>query len=102
MKFKTTQKQIKTNYTVIKVPYCGLQTLLRYRSPIAYTTRVEGWASDVYDLGYGVAVSTGYQPFGGDFGLDFQAIEKEAEGKTRDEVDQIINSLVDKIMKEYL
>ena len=65
MKFKTTQKAIKANYnTIICVPYCGLQTLLYHESPIAYTERREGWAADIYDMGGGVAIVTGYAPFG--------------------------------------
>lgn len=65
MKFKTTQKAIKANYNaIICVPYCGLQTLLNYESPIAYTERREGWAADIYDIGGGVAIVTGYAPFG--------------------------------------
>ena len=65
MKFKTTQKAIKTNYnTIICIPYCGLQNLLNYKSPVAYTVRREGWAADIYDMGGGVAIVTGYAPFG--------------------------------------
>lgn len=65
MKFKTTQKAIKANYnTIICVPYCGLQNLLKYESPVAYTERREGWAADIYDMGGGVAIVTGYAPFG--------------------------------------
>lgn len=65
MKFKTTQKAIKANYnTIICVPYCGLQTLLNYENPVAYTVRREGWAADIYDMGGGVAIVTGYAPFG--------------------------------------
>lgn len=65
MKFKTTQKAIKANYNIIIcVPYCGLQNLLNYASPVAYTERREGWAADIYDMGGGVAIVTGYAPFG--------------------------------------
>lgn len=65
MKFKTTQKAIKANYnTIIYIPYCGLQNLLNYESPVAYTVRREGWAADIYDMGGGVAIVTGYAPFG--------------------------------------
>ena len=65
MKFKTTQKAIKANYnTIICIPYCGLQNLLNYESPVAYTERREGWAADIYDMGGGVAIVTGYAPFG--------------------------------------
>lgn len=65
MKFKTTQKAIWANYNkIICVPYCGLQNLLNYESPVAYTVRREGWAADIYDMGGGVAIVTGYAPFG--------------------------------------
>lgn len=65
MKFLTTQKAIKECFRVIiAVPYCGLQNLLNYDSPIAYTKRREGWAADIYDMGGGVAIVTGYAPFG--------------------------------------
>ena len=64
MKFKTTRKAIKQGYeNVIQVPYCGLQNLLRCESPIAYTTRAEGWGADIYDFG-NTAIVTGYAPFG--------------------------------------
>ena len=65
MKFKTTQKEIRANYyAIICVPYCGLQNLLNYESPVAYTVRREGWAADIYNMGGGVAIVTGYAPFG--------------------------------------
>lgn len=65
MKFKTTQKEIRANFNkIICVPYCELQTLLNYESPVAYTVRREGWAADIYDMGGGVAIVTGYAPFG--------------------------------------
>ena len=64
MKFKTTQKSIKQGYkNVIQVSYCGLQSLLRCESPIAYTTRAEGWGADIYAFG-NTAIATGYAPFG--------------------------------------
>lgn len=65
MKFKTTQKEIRANFNkIICVPYCGLQILLSYESPVAYTVRREGWGADIYDMGGGVAIVTGYAPFG--------------------------------------
>lgn len=65
MKFKTTQKAIRVNYNkIICVPYCELQNLLNYESPVAYTVRRDGWAADIYDMGGGVAIATGYAPFG--------------------------------------
>ena len=65
MKFRTTQKEIKANFSkIISVPYCSLQNLLCWESPVAYTTRREGWAAYIYDMGGGVAIVTGYAPFG--------------------------------------
>ena len=65
MEFRTTQKEIRANYDkIICVPYCGLQNLLNHESPVAYTVRREGWAADIYDMGGGVAIVTGYAPFG--------------------------------------
>ena len=64
MKARTTQKEIKNSYkNIISVPYCALQNLLNYQNPVAYTSRREGWASDIYSID-GVAISTGYAPFG--------------------------------------
>jgi hypothetical protein len=60
MKFKATKKEMKDNYYhIISIPYCNAQHLLNYLSPIAYSTRAEGWACDYYDA-CGVLISTGY------------------------------------------
>lgn len=82
MKFKTTQKAIRVNYNkIICVPYCELQTLLNYESPVAYTQRREGWAADIYDMGGGVAIVTGYAPFGNIRPTyeQMKAVEEQAE-----------------------
>lgn len=65
MKIRVTQKAIKNAYKyVICVPYCGLQRALSKEMPFGYTTRREGWASDIYGISPDVAISTGYAPFG--------------------------------------
>ena len=65
MQFKTTQKAVREVCNrIICVPYCGLQNLLAYEIPVAYTVRREGWAADIYDMDNGVAIVTGYAPFG--------------------------------------
>lgn len=66
MKYQTTKKQIMNNYDrVIKVPYCALQTLLKDRTPIAYTcSKTYGWRADVYEITDGMVIVTGYAPFG--------------------------------------
>ena len=64
MKFKTTKKAINANYsTIICVGYCSLQHLLNCQDAAAYTVRAEGWGCDIYTFG-GIAISTGYAPFG--------------------------------------
>lgn len=65
MKYKTTQKAIRNGYhTIIKIGYCAAQNLLNLENPIAYTSGANGWNADIYDLGGGVAIVTGYNPFG--------------------------------------
>ena len=65
MKYRTTRKEIRENYSnVIKVSYCDLQNLLTHLEPFAYITRREGWAADIYELTPNVALVTGYAPFG--------------------------------------
>ena len=64
MKFKTTRKNMVENYSkIIKVGYCNISYLLQYEQPIAYSTRVEGWACDYYEVD-GVLISEGYAPIG--------------------------------------
>lgn len=64
MKFRTTQKEIKNGYyNIISIPYCDAQFLLKGNEPIAYTAGVYGWNADIYSHG-GVAIVTGYRPFG--------------------------------------
>lgn len=61
-KFKTTKKEMKNRYDqILSIGYCDAQYLLKYESPIAYSTRSEGWACDYYDID-GVLISTGYAP----------------------------------------
>lgn len=75
MKFKTTKKAIMANFSkIICVPYCELQFLLKYESPIAYTAGVYGWNADIYDFN-GATIVTGYRPFG-NICPDRQIIEK--------------------------
>ena len=64
MKFKTTRKEINQNFnSVISIGYCRAQYLLRGKNPIAYNAGYYGWNCDIYDI-KGVAIVTGYQPFG--------------------------------------
>lgn len=64
MKYRTTKKEVNNGYTnKICVGYCALQNLLNRVPPVAYTTRREGWAADIYEF-RNTAIITGYAPFG--------------------------------------
>lgn len=81
MKYKTTEKAVKNGYKyVVRIPYCALQSMLAYKSPIAYTAGSYGWKADIYDFD-NVAIVTGYSPFG-NIKPDYDTIrsfEKEAD-----------------------
>lgn len=75
MKFKTTKNEIYKNYkNVISVEYCKMDYLLTNQQPIAYNAGVDGWKCDIYDVN-GVAIVTGYQPFG-NIRPDYETIKK--------------------------
>ena len=64
MKLKTTKKAIKNNgYNVLKIGYCNAQSLLRHKSPFAYSAGQNGWSCDYFQIG-NVIISTGYDPIG--------------------------------------
>ena len=61
MKIKTTRKAVVAGSPrLVSVGYCDLQTLLRYHSPIAYTSGVYGWNFDVYKI-HRLTICTGYR-----------------------------------------
>lgn len=87
MKHKTTEKAIKERYnTIISVGYCNLQRLLKALEPIAYTAGVYGWNADIYVID-GVAIVTGYRPFG-NIRADYDICKKYES-----EANQIIKSV---------
>lgn len=108
MKFKTTKKAINEGYyKIICVPYCELQHLLARRDPIAYTARREGWAADIYDVGDGTCIVTGYSPFG-NIRPDYEIIRRYDTAaadilynyafdyeKQAAELDQLLNEFID-------
>lgn len=80
MKYRTTNKEIRNNFgTVLSVGYCGMQNLLHFQEPAAYTCGTYGWNADLYDLG-GVAISTGYRPIGKHVDYDALRPFEEAAG----------------------
>jgi hypothetical protein len=75
MKFKTTQKNIKENYrAIISIGYCDAWYLLYFENPIAFTSGVYGWNADIYEKN-GVAIVTGYRPFG-NIHVDYDVIRE--------------------------
>jgi hypothetical protein len=62
MKAKRTMRDIKSQYpTIIQVSYCDAQNMLCMD---AYTAGAYGWNADIYPITSGVAICTGYRPFG--------------------------------------
>ena len=81
-KVKTTLKAIRNSHRyVVAVDYCLLQTLLWFRSPIAYAYGVYGWTCDLYSLSPDVGICTGYRPTG-DLDYPVERI-REFEAKAR-------------------
>lgn len=65
MKIKVSQKQIKENYkNIICVGYCDLWHLLRGQEERFYTSGINGWNADIYQINYNTVIVTGYRPFG--------------------------------------
>ena len=66
MKHVTTRKNIVAQYginNILCIPYADLQTLLKFENATAYTSGTYGWNADIYEID-GVAICTGYRPFG--------------------------------------
>ena len=80
MKLKATKKEIlDSGKTILKVGYCGGQFLLQHKTPFAYSSGVNGWACDYYNIN-GVIISTGYAPIGQDVNYDtLKEYEKKAQ-----------------------
>nr|DAV05325.1 MAG TPA: hypothetical protein [Caudoviricetes sp.] len=75
MKYKTTKKEVKSNYrSIIRLGAVELYYLLKFTEPVAYTSGVYGWNADIYDLG-NVAIVTGYRSFG-NITPDYEIVEK--------------------------
>ena len=80
-KYKATKKEVMNRFNrVYSVSYCHAQNLLNALNAEAYTCGVYGWNADIYNIGGGVAVCTGYRPFG--IAENYEAIkqlDREAE-----------------------
>jgi len=104
MKIKTTKKAIKNSgQKILKVGYCDLQYLLQGKNPFAYSTRVEGWACDYYEIN-DIIISTGYAPIGDQ--VDYNIIKKY-EALAREKGEKIngwdnLKVELDKLIIEFL
>ena len=107
MKYKTTQKAIKENYRkIINVGYAELQSLLKHLEPIAYTAGAYGWNADIYTID-GVAIVTGYRPFG-NIKADYDICEKYENEANQimqsvynyEECKTALNNLINEFIKE--
>lgn len=82
MKYKTTKTAVTNGYGKrIEVGYCTMQSLLRFRNPVAYTCGVYGWNADIYEIDGFTCIVTGYRPFG-NYHIDYEALrelEKQAD-----------------------
>ena len=111
MKFKTTRKQINSNFkNVISIGYCDAQYLLQGRKPIAYNAGYYGWNCDIYDIN-GVAIITVYISWG-IMHPDYDVIKKyEDEAgkicsdswgnyqKMLDQTDQLLNQFIEEVTR---
>ena len=100
MKYKTTAKELKAGYyKIIEAGYCDLQSLLSYKSPIAYSKGTYGWNFDVYDID-GVAIVTGYRGMPSRNSKASYDLCKEyadkSQGKTAEEKDKLIKEFIAK------
>lgn len=104
MKYKTTVKAIKAAPgKIVYAEYCGLQSLLRFRSPVAYTSGCYGWNFDVYEID-GVTICTGYRGMPGKRANNSREYEKRA----REILDNYILDIstrqneIDKLLHEFV
>jgi hypothetical protein len=101
MKYKTTAKALKAGYYhIISVGYCDLQSLLNYKSPVAYNAGTYGWNFDVYDIN-GVAIVTGYRscPSKNSIKNNYalaREYELKAQSSTKGEKDDLIADFIAK------
>lgn len=113
MKYKTTKKEVKSNYRrIIRLGAVELYYLLKFTEPVAYTSGVYGWNADIYDLG-NVAIVTGYRSFG-NITPDYDVVEKynqlgkeiyeEEHDQTKDwnEEDENKKNRLNKLIKEFI
>lgn len=107
-KIRVKESDIKDGWrNIIKVGYCDLQYLLRFREPDFYTCGTYGWKADIYKIDYNTVIVTGYAPFGNISNYNLvKKYEKKAErisfyNDYRKNLKKL-NKLLDSFIKEIL
>lgn len=111
MKFQTSKKAIKQNFsTVISIGYCSAKYLLYFKSAFAYSAGIYGWACDYYEISNNTCISTGYSPVG-DIDPDYELIrvyDNLAHNiiyshltmeQKREQVNTLLNEFIQKALK---
>lgn len=106
-----TKTNIKRMYqNTIRIGYCELQNLLRFKKADFYTSGVYGWNADIYPININTAIVTGYRPFGTispNYEIvkkyDQQAQEILKNGKyDYKEKENLVNALLDNFINEVI
>lgn len=103
MKYRTTAKQIRENYSknrILSLGYCEAQFLLAPFSPDAYTCGVYGWNFDVYEID-GVAICTGYRGMPNGMDYDYSKL-RELEEKARNVPYGERKATCEKLLTEFI
>lgn len=101
-KIKATKKEMRQNHRIASIGYCEAQYLLKYQSPIAYSTRAEGWACDYYDI-EGVIISTGYSTLNGkNTKCEYKTVRKyddlASKAESKEQIDELLKQFIAEII----
>jgi hypothetical protein len=111
MKAQVTKKQIRENfYSILSIGYCDAQYLLYFKNPFAYSSGVNGWSCDYFQID-NICISTGYAPIGTPVNY---SLLRELEGKAtkivhdynlsssdkEKQLNELIKELMDSVLKE--
>lgn len=103
-KIKTTKKEMRSNYRILGVGYCEMQSILAYSAPVAYSAGYLGWHCDYYDID-GVIISTGYSPLTSknmktDYNIIREYEEKARKLHSREEINALLSELLNKLKED--
>ena len=112
MEVRLKEKQVRDNFIgIIPIGYCDLYYTLKAKGRCGWTCGVYGWNSDIYDLGNGYAISSGYRPIGNikkpngiiaKYEKKEKAIENDKRYKNWESRQKALVKLLDKFVKEVL